>query len=521
MSSTSTVGPRVASATSARPCGTGRDRTSACWPAVAAGLLLLVGGACDSITGEGHAASSSAGNAGEPCADPAAAREALELPRGEGGFAVTAEWLRDNRCGVRVVDLREPNDLIGAGGHIAGAEAVPIRAVPQTIATQDSTDPFVFVCENGTRSRGTARLLESMGFSRAAFLGGGMTAWTAAGYPVSHVDRDIVHPVLHEDETIHSEVREAPEWAHSDDESLQHVREHFAPEDIRWVKIGDLMLSGHAHCVDGRDDDHFILGTPGGDAGQLILLLATVEGLHHEPLDITPIPQLVSDYIDAFGDIYMHTDTHALEHLLEALHEDLRFEGHLPEPGDLPHAELFITHPPRDLRPYLLEYIFDPHSVGCGHLRLVLEHPEEYGVRPELARAVIGAIFERLWSGEEGIDYEVLEGEHLEGAVVNVTVPHPVRTFTWVPTVRPAEHGTQIFINHPQVSELVRRQAALFLIDREPWMHLRPREETAFLVAVDELAATQIMATVNHLAPTLSVFEVHFEGGQASVERMR
>lgn len=455
------------------------------------------------------------------CADLEASRAALVFPPAEGGgFEVGAHWLHANRCAVRLIDLREAGDLVGVTGQIPGAEAVPILSLPSEASGWPRTDPIVLVCELGRRSRGAAVLLESMGFLQAASLQGGMAAWTAAHYEVSHDALDVVQPVVPAPEPD-SEIRIRPDWVASDDLSIQHVREHFAIDDLRWVKIANLMLSGHEHCVDGRDREHHILGTPGGDAGEFLLLLATVEQLHQEPLDLTRVPALLADQIDAFGHFYMHTDTHAVAHLLESLREDPRFAEHLPAEGDLQHTEILIRHPPEDLRPYLLEHLLDPHNVGCGHLRLVLEHPEEYGVRVELSHAVLRAVFEDLWSDLSGIDYEVLQGDHEEGAVVNVTVAGTIRTFTWVPAVRPAHSNTQIFINHPQVSAYLRRQATLFLIDREPWMHVMPNEEEQFVEALDRLAATQIQATVRHLAPSLPVFQVHFEDRRVFLNRLR
>ncbi len=447
---------------------------------------------------------------------------AVEFPSdGSLHLEVTPRWLDRHRCGVRVIDLREPEELTGSVGHIDGAEAVPILAVPRAATSWNRGDPIVLVCKQGRRSHGTAVLLESMGFSRVASLAGGMEGWSRAGLAVSHDRLEMPYASVPLEDSPDWEKREAPSWAGSSSLSLQHVREHFESDDLRWIQVGGLLLRGHENCVDGRED-HPIIGTPGGDAGELLLLLATAERVNHPDFDLDRrIPALLTDYLDTFGQFYMHTDTHALENLLHALHQDPRFRDHVPAEGDMQHAELLVRHPPESLRPALMEHLLRPSNVGCGHLRLILEHPEEYEVRVELIEAMLRAVFEALWEQREGLEYEVLRGSHEEGAIVSVTVEGPIRSFTWVPEVRPHVLGTQIFINHPQVSAHLRRHATLFLIDREPWMHISASQEGAFLNALDELAAVQLEATVRHLAPTLPIFDVHFDGHGISARQLR
>jgi hypothetical protein len=45
---------------------------------------------------------------------------------------------------------------------------------------------------------------------------------------------------------------------------------------VRWVKMAALLLHGKSSCVDGRDD-HGVIGTPGGDAGEFLLALTSIE----------------------------------------------------------------------------------------------------------------------------------------------------------------------------------------------------------------------------------------------------
>jgi rhodanese-related sulfurtransferase len=55
----------------------------------------------------------------------------------------------------------------------------------------------------------------------------------------------------------------------------------------------------------------------------------------------------------------------------------------------------FLRNPPHELWEALLEHLVEPAHIGCGHIRLMLQHGEEYGIRKELILAYLRA-FHRL-----------------------------------------------------------------------------------------------------------------------------
>lgn len=161
---------------------------------------------------------------------------------------------------------------------------------------------------------------------------------------------------------------------------VQAVAHAGDPEALRWVEPGaGVGLS----CVDGRSDDD-VLGSPGGDAGELLLLLAAAEQ-EGEPIDLGEVPALIDAWVETFGGFYMHTDSHALARLGQSLAADPRLATALPQPLDPAALEAWLRDPPLELREALLAHIVDPNAVGCGHLASVLRAPEDYELRPELA----------------------------------------------------------------------------------------------------------------------------------------
>ena len=86
-------------------------------------------------------------------------------------------WLRDNRDGVRVIDVRQPEEFEGPLGHIHGASLVPLATLQQAATQWSRDDRLVIVCRRGGRSDQAALGLESMGFTHVASMTGGMEAW--------------------------------------------------------------------------------------------------------------------------------------------------------------------------------------------------------------------------------------------------------------------------------------------------------------------------------------------------------
>lgn len=85
---------------------------------------------------------------------------------------------------VRLVDVREPAEVVGELGHIAGAELVPLGSFELRARAWMPDEPVVLVCRSGARSGRAAATLVAMGFTRVMNMAGGMMAWNEARLPV-------------------------------------------------------------------------------------------------------------------------------------------------------------------------------------------------------------------------------------------------------------------------------------------------------------------------------------------------
>jgi len=445
-----------------------------------------------------------------PTCDPSVSPSAQELAfhASPGGVPeVSADWVQAHGCHVRLVDVREPEEL--AAGVVRGAENVPLGELGRVATAWDPHEPVVLVCRSGRRSARGAHLLEGMGYDRVASMTGGMLAWASGSRPTAP-------------STAARQSRPSPP-TQSGPPTESSLRAYLAELPTRHVRAAALLLQGTEACVDGREE-HAVLGTPGGDAGELLLALATLEELAERPLERHDVERLFEAYVEGFGRFYLHTDDHALQALAAHLAADPRFANARPEPDrttatPAAWAEALVRHPPPPLRAALLDALTRADHIGCGHLRLVTLHPGEYGVRPALTRLFLDVAFRTLWHAPERVDFAVLHGDHEEEAVVNVRLPRGVHPFTNVPAVPPRIGDHSVFVNHPEVAAFIRAQHARFLLEQAGPLAEGIGLET-LQRALAERAERQLAATIGHLAPELPVFDIEL-GEHVRVERIR
>lgn len=408
---------------------------------------------------------------------------------------------------TRIIDVRERDELVGVAGHIPGSCAVALDDIGELPETLGRDRPVVLVSTTGERAGIAAAYLESLGMTHVAGLYGGIRSWRARGFAVSR-DRAILERGLADAARV-EDVPGGPiePGAHL---SLDQIRWHVGhPGAVRWVKYAALVLHGHAACIDGRDDSG-IIGTPGGDAGEFVLGLAAVEKLSGRTLSDARIAALLEGWIDTFGRFYMHTDASALDKMIAALRADDRTAEAVADVHGAAQWRAFLRRPPEAVRPALLEHLVNPAHVGCGHLRLSMQHSADFEVRTQLITAFMRAFFEQRWAGASETEYVILDGDHGEGAVVQVTLDEALMPYTRVPLISPAFEGLQMFVIHPQVAGDLRRQRVQWLADELNAAEGTELEVEALGDEVTGLGSRQLTAVSSRLAKGLPVYEVRF-----------
>lgn len=87
--------------------------------------------------------------------------------------------------GVRLIDVRRPDEFDAELGHVAGAELVTLGPDLQKFIDEAPKDrPVVFICRSGGRSARATMAALAAGLKDVANMTGGMMLWNSEGLPV-------------------------------------------------------------------------------------------------------------------------------------------------------------------------------------------------------------------------------------------------------------------------------------------------------------------------------------------------
>ncbi len=396
--------------------------------------------------------------------------------------------------GVHIIDLRPRAEAHKVTGYIPGSvflDAHGLEALPR-----DGV-PLVLVSANGFKAAKAALELQEQGIPKIAAMAGGIKAWRQLGLLTSRDPSGVTDTMY---EPVRKPIGTAP--------SIEQIRDHVGdPRAVHWIKLATMVTHGRFSCVDGRDE-RGLVSTPGGDAGEFLLLLAALEEATGEALDDDAVARALVLRIDRFGDFYMHTDAHAFKALMTTNDADMQDpKGWF---DSLHHAE-----PSR--RETLLEHLVDPAHIGCGHIRLMLQRSAEYGIRAELVRSFLRAFYRLWWDGAEELTLTLLPGGHEEAAVLNVRVDDLAWGYSAIPLIAPACGGIQMFVNHPDVQALLRDAVIDFYVRGQGAVPVA--NEHALRDSFADLGERFLTVTLDHLAQGLPLFEVTFAADGTFVVR--
>lgn len=282
----------------------------------------------------------------------------------------------------------------------------------------------------------------------------------------------------------------------------EEVRDYLhRSSNVKWIKAGDLLDKLNDACVDGRENER-IIATPGGDTALLaeaIIAVGKFTGKHLDPVEINHIFQWRLKFLGSF---YMHTDEHGLHNLVKSLKQDRRFKQLIFNSTD--EVFNFVKAPKPALQMSLLDHLLVPENCGCGHLRLMLEKPEVYGMSRKVLHGVIKAFFDTLWNGLTGekkfINYRYLTGEHKEGAVVTIITSADINKDSVIPAIRPSDGKMSMFIFHPQVSAFMHKQQAIALVESGLFPEINKSNLAVYLDMAFRVLSEGLRETISHLA---------------------
>ena len=101
-----------------------------------------------------------------------------------GGLSPNDAVLLMNREKGVVVDVSETEEF--ATGHITGSRNIPFSQLEQRLpeVVKNKALPVILVCPTGARAGRALAVAKTLGYEKAAVLGGGLAAWKEANMPL-------------------------------------------------------------------------------------------------------------------------------------------------------------------------------------------------------------------------------------------------------------------------------------------------------------------------------------------------
>jgi len=281
-------------------------------------------------------------------------------------------------------------------------------------------------------------------------------------------------------------------------------------QNVNWTSIAEIEASGEISCMDGRHE-HCVVGAPGGNIGEMILILSAAEKLTKVEFTSSQLDQILANYASNFGRFFMHTDTHAIGQLIDSIQSDDILSG-IAEEFDQPNSFFEqLSKLNKNQSDRLMRYLAMPQHIGCGHLKLLITDSEKYLVRQELVRQIIHSFFRLMWLGNKRMHWEMLQGEHQERQIVVIDAEQELADDSIVPYACHTESGQQ-FVTHSAARRFFHKRDALFIQKMMRYMAMPSPSFEQFITQIEDNAEIQMNNTLAALAKDLPVVRVIVDG---------
>lgn len=250
-----------------------------------------------------------------------------------------------------------------------------------------------------------------------------------------------------------------------------------------WNPTDDVLKQVPCTCIDGRTKG-LRYSVAGGSVGLLIWILNDLN--QKNPLDFETIELIMLDFSQEIAPLYLHSDQHALEEIYHKLRvqETTKLED--------------LT---QDQKQMFMILAATGAYRGCGHLKLMMQHIEEYQVDISLIQEVIFIFFKQFFLKTPNFLFDVLAGRHAEEQVVIINC-EAMQAGQGRSVLFDGEHsiGEQFFCHRPLKHLLVKR-----IVDRLQLRFPRVALDAAALADSNDRIAEKTLA---YLAPNLDIQKV-------------
>ena len=219
-----------------------------------------------------------------------------------------------------------------------------------------------------------------------------------------------------------------------------------------------------SRCIDGRyknEDGLPALAFPGADVGEIAMVLAASKSFGFD-IDFKKLITTLAEVVGGVKNIKFHTDHHAT-------------------PG--------------------------VEAAGCGHFKQMKGDPSAYGVTSDETELIQQELKQLK---NKGAVETILEGEHMEGAVIMVNGNWGVYPQYNLET----ENGNkfvEIFVYHQSLVDERHRALCSALLHNKAITFKNGEDEEWLYNTFCETSETHLMETAKRLAKGLPIYEVKFE----------
>jgi rhodanese-related sulfurtransferase len=98
---------------------------------------------------------------------------------------LTPAWVAAHRDEITLLDVRSAEELEGPDGRVSGSLWIPLPELEARLEELPQDKPVVVLCHSGSRSALATQQLLKSGRPSVANLRGGLSRWTAEGYPLA------------------------------------------------------------------------------------------------------------------------------------------------------------------------------------------------------------------------------------------------------------------------------------------------------------------------------------------------
>jgi hypothetical protein len=252
-------------------------------------------------------------------------------------------------------------------------------------------------------------------------------------------------------------------------------------------------------CVDARSDEP-AFGTPGGDLAEFAMGLYVYHTLTNKLRDSASVQslfrQFLEKHISAARPFYYHTDDEKLKKVFAAVGTQVGKQMTILPPQAPPAAEKSIW----------LDELVKSYAQGCGHIRLMIESPDKYGLAsPQILQWLIRAFYEELWAADTDVKRAKLKFVIRLGALQGKAIAIVNNAFGtcsgYTPGIPPNIGGSSLFIYSPTAASAFRStiMAPFFAAQGDAGWNT-----AQFVSEISKLFDTQLGATLTDLAPANS-----------------